>query len=378
MLNVLVIGSGGREHALAWTLARSSQVDQVIVAPGNGGTEWPASQDQRPCHNVPIKVDDFEALLAFARDNQIGLTLVGPEVPLAAGIVDRFQEAGLPIWGPRRAAAQLEGSKSYAKDFMRRHTIPTAEYGVFDDYAAASAFVENFGRNVVVKADGLTAGKGVLVCGSVEAAKDALHSILVERIFGEAGRRVVVEERLDGVEISVLAFSDGKTVLPMPVARDHKRVNDGDQGPNTGGMGAYSPAPDISAALVDEVCRTVLQPAVKGMAAEGTPYVGVLYAGLMITPDGPRVLEFNCRFGDPETQVILPRLETDLVDICRACINGTLDQIDVRWRPESCATVVMASGGYPGKYQTGLPIHGLDQTSAQCDRVPCRDGPPGV
>lgn len=374
-MNVLVIGSGGREHALAWAMARSPQVEQVYVAPGNGGTEWPGSaaaqglQPHAPCQNVPVPSDDFDALLAFAREHKIDLTVIGPETPLAAGIVDVFQAAQLAVWGPRRAAARLEASKSFAKDFMRRHHIPTADYGVFEDYGAACTFVESFGRTVVVKADGLTAGKGVLVCGSADEAKTALRQVMVEKAFGSAGQRVVVEERLYGREISVLAFSDGKTVIPMPVARDHKRVYDGDQGPNTGGMGAYAPAPDIPLALVDEVCRTILQPAVDGMAAEGTPYVGVLYAGLMITPNGPQVLEFNCRFGDPETQAILPLLATDLYDICQACIAGTLDRLDICWRPEACATIVLASSGYPGKYPTGLPIQGLERCAAQPDLI---------
>jgi phosphoribosylamine--glycine ligase len=374
-MKVLVIGGGGREHALAWAMARSPQVSQVYVAPGNGGTEWPGNpavrglQPRAPSYNVPIMADDFDALVHFACAYEIDLTVVGPETPLAAGIVDIFQAAGLAIWGPRRAAALLEASKSFAKDFMRRCGIPTANYGVFDDYRAACDFVERFGRDVVVKADGLTAGKGVLICHSVEKAKDALHTVMVERVFGDAGKRVVVEERLTGPEISMLAFTDGKTVVPMPVARDHKRVYDGDEGPNTGGMGAYAPAPDIGRELIDEVNRTVLQPAVDGLAASGTPYVGVLYAGLMITPAGLRVLEFNCRFGDPETQVILPLLETDLYDICEACITGSLHDVDIRWRSETCVTIVLASPGYPGAYPTGLPISGLDRCAAHPDMM---------
>ncbi|MBI5957225.1 MAG: phosphoribosylamine--glycine ligase [Chloroflexi bacterium] len=363
---VLVIGSGGREHALAWTLARSPRVERVYVAPGNGGTEWaanPGAQGLQPraaCENVPLAVDDFAGLLAFARHFYIDLTVVGPEIPLAAGIVDAFQAAGLAIWGPSQAAAQLEGSKSFAKDFMRRQELPTADYGVFEDYETACRFVENFGAAVVVKADGLTAGKGVIVCDSVDEAKKALHQMLIERIFGDAGRRVVIEARLSGCEVSVLAFSDGKTVIPMPAARDHKRIYDGDAGPNTGGMGAYTPTPDVDPALIAEVQRTILQPAVDGMAAEGMPYIGVLYAGLMLTEIGPQLLEFNCRFGDPETQVILPLLETDFYTICEACLSGTLDQMAVHWRSEACATVVLASPGYPRSYPTGLAIRGLE------------------
>lgn len=373
--NVLVIGNGGREHALAWTLARSPQVAQVYVAPGNGGTAWPANPDARglqpraASQNVLVCVTDFDALIAFASQNHIDLTVVGPEVPLAAGIVDAFQAAGLAIWGPNRVAAQLEGSKSFAKDFMQRHRIPTATYGVFDDFDAARQYVKTCGMQVVVKADGLTAGKGVLIRDSVEETIDALHDMMVNRIFGDAGRRVVVEERMTGREISVLAFCDGKTVITMPVARDHKRAYDNDEGPNTGGMGAFTPTPDVDPALIEQVRQTVLQPVVDGMAAEGMPYTGVLYAGLMLTDDGPRVLEFNCRFGDPETQVILPLLETDLVAICEACITGTLAQMDVRWRPDACATIVLASPGYPRDYPVGLPIQGADQMAQRSDVI---------
>ena len=364
--HVLVIGNGGREHALAWALARSPQVAQVYVAPGNGGTQWAGNaaaqglQPRAPSQNVPIAANNVEALIAFAYNHRIDLTVVGPEAPLAAGIVDAFQIAGLPIWGPCRAAARLEGSKSFAKDFMRRHGIPTTDYGVFDAYAPACRFVEEFGAAVVVKADGLTNGKGVLICDSVEDAKTALHQLMIERAFGDAGRRVVVEQRLSGREISVLAFCDGETVVPMPVAHDHKRAYDGDAGPNTGGMGAFTPAPDVDLALLEQVQRTILQPAVDGLASEGTRYVGVLYAGLMLTADGPQVLEFNCRFGDPETQVILPLLDTDLLAVCEACLSGELDRLDVRWRGEACATVVLASPGYPRAYPTDLAIHGAN------------------
>ena len=372
--NVLVIGKGGREHAIAWTLARSPQVGQVYVAPGNGGTEWPANpnaqglQPRAASQNVPISIMDFDGLIAFARANTISLTVVGPEVPLAAGIVDAFQAAELAIWGPNRAAAQLEGSKAFAKDFMMRHNIPTAEYGVFEDYAAACRYVERAGA-LVVKADGLTGGKGVLINDSVEDAQNALRQVMIERVFGDAGRKVVVETRLAGREISVLAFCDGKTVITMPVARDHKRAYDGDAGPNTGGMGAFTPTPDVDPALIEQVRQTVLQPVVDGIAAEGTPYIGVLYAGLMLTEDGPQVLEFNCRFGDPETQIILPLLETDLYAICEACIAGTLDRLDVRWHSDACATIVLASPGYPRAYPIGLPITGLDWCAGQTDVI---------
>ena len=368
--NVLVIGCGGREHALAWTLARSPQVAQVYVAPGNGGTEWPANPDayglqpRAGSQNVLVAVDDFEGLIAFAVQHHVDLTVVGPENPLAAGIVDAFQAAGLATWGPSRAAAQLEGSKSFAKDFMQRHHISTAEFGVFEDYAAACEYVRMCGVPVVVKADGLTAGKGVLIPDTLDDTLDALRHLMIDRAFGEAGRKVVIETRMTGREISVLGFCDGKTVIPMPVARDHKRAYDGDAGTNTGGMGAFAPSPDIDPVLIGDIRRTVLQPVVDGMLAEGMPYAGVLYAGLMLTEAGPRVLEFNCRFGDPETQVILPLLETDLVAICEACMTGTLDQLDIRWRDDACATVVLASPGYPSRYPVGLAINGMDRATA--------------
>lgn len=376
-LTVLVVGSGGREHALAWALARSSQVEQVYVAPGNAGTEWrplspcpPAGGGVRggaASTNVAVAADDIPTLVALARERRVDLTVVGPEAPLAAGIVDAFHAAGLRVFGPGRRAARLESSKAFAKAFMCEHAIPTAGYARFDDYSAARRFVETFrgdaSGGIVVKADGLAAGKGVIVCSDADEAQTALRRMMVEHEFGAAGDTVVIEERLSGPEVSVLAFADGCTVVPMPPARDHKRVYDGDRGPNTGGMGAYAPAPDVSEALVSEICRMVLQPAVDGMAARGTPYVGVLYAGLMLTPDGPKVLEFNCRFGDPETQVILPLLETDLVDILLACVEGRLDQVEVGWRPGACATVVLASPGYPGAYPKGLPISGLDEVA---------------
>lgn len=367
--NVLVVGSGGREHALAWALARSPQVGRVFVAPGNAGTSWPANpkatglQPQAEAVNVPLGIDDQPGLVSFAREKAIDLTVVGPEAALAAGIVDAFQAAGLRIVGPGRRAAQLEASKGFAKDFMRRHNIPTGAYQVFDDYESASKYLQQVDDQVVVKADGLAAGKGVIVCDSLDQAQTALRQIMVERAFGAAGERVVIEERLAGPEISILAWSDGQTIIPILPARDHKRAFDGDRGPNTGGMGAFAPAPDIEPALVETVRRTILEPAIQGMAAQGTPYIGVLYAGLMLTANGPKVLEFNCRFGDPETQAVLPLLDSDLLDIFMACVEGRLGQIDIRWRPETCATVVLASPGYPGDYPKGLPISGLEQAA---------------
>lgn len=371
-VNVLVIGSGGREHTLAWALARSPTVAQVYVAPGNAGTEWPAEMQsgRAPSTNVPIAADDVKALITFAHDppsGRIDLTVVGPEGPLAAGIVDAFEDAGLRIFGPRREAAQIEASKAFAKDFMRECGIPTGDYVSFTEYAAARAYLQEDDGPVVVKASGLAAGKGVIVCDTRDEARAALHKIMVERAFGDAGETVLIEERLTGPELSVLAFSDGKTVIPMPPARDHKRVYDNDEGPNTGGMGAYAPAPDVGESLVRDVQRTILQPAIDGMAARGTPYAGVLYAGLMLTEDGPRVLEFNCRFGDPEAQVIVPLLASDLAEVLLACVEGRLDQVDVLWRPAVCATVIMASPGYPGSYPTGRTISGTDEVTALDD-----------
>jgi phosphoribosylamine--glycine ligase len=371
-LKVLIIGSGGREHALAWALARLPRVGQIYVAPGNGGTEWPAVTDRAASTNVDLAPDDLSALITFAQQEEIGLTVVGPEAPLADGLVDAFQAEGLPIFGPSQAAAQLEASKAFAKQFMARHNIPTAAYRSFDDYKAARAYLEEISEPVVVKASGLAAGKGVILCDNRFEAEVALRQIMVERAFGPAGDQVVIEERISGPELSVLAFCDGRTVVAMPPARDHKRVYDQDQGPNTGGMGAYAPVPGLEPALVEEIKRTVLQPAVDGLAAQGAPYVGVLYAGLMLTAEGPKVLEFNCRFGDPETQVILPLLAGDLAEIMLACIEGRLAEVDITWRPDSCATVVMASEGYPGPYPKGRPITGLDVDQnplAQAEKV---------
>ncbi|MFL5804382.1 MAG: phosphoribosylamine--glycine ligase [Roseiflexaceae bacterium] len=368
-LRILIIGGGGREHALAWALARSPGVAQIYVAPGNAGTSWPASANRAPSESLPVADCDLPGLLRLAQERRIDLTVVGPEAPLAAGLVDAFQERGLRVFGPSRAAARLEASKVFAKVFMREQSIPTADFAVFEDYDTARRYVARQNRPLVIKADGLAAGKGVVVCDGPAEALAALRRMLVEREFGAAGATVLVEERLAGREVSLLAFSDGRMVAPMPPARDHKRVYDGDRGPNTGGMGAYAPAHDLSAAQLDRICRTILQPAIDGMAARGTPYVGVLYAGLMLTKHGPQVLEFNCRFGDPETQVILPLLETSLDEVVLACVAGRLDQVVLRWRPGACATVVLASPGYPGTYPKGLPIVGLDASAFDTDEL---------
>jgi phosphoribosylamine---glycine ligase len=376
-MKILVIGSGGREHALAWKLAQSSRVAQVFVAPGNPGTS-----SLTKCSNVEIAVEDIAALLAFAQHNQIDLTVVGPEVPLAMGIVNVFQRVGQKIFGPTQAAAQLEYSKAFSKQMMRDCGVPTADFAVFEDYQSAIKFAHTLpfvsaaapAPGCVVKADGLAAGKGVFVCDDLGEADEALTRIMVENEFGESGARVIIEERLSGREVSALAFVDGRNVVMMPPARDHKRVGEGDIGPNTGGMGAFAPTPDVSPELMDEIKRTVIQPMVDGMAARGMPYVGVLYAGLMLLPSpGGRgvasdargegsfhTLEFNCRFGDPETQVLLPLLQSDLVEVLLACVDGKLHQLDVKWYDGACATVVLASAGYPGAYAKGLPISGLD------------------
>ncbi len=353
MRTILVVGSGGREHALAWKLAQSGDVDTIYTAPGNAGTGLLGE-------NVAIAPDDTRELVNFAASVEADLTVVGPEVPLANGIVDAFQASGLPIFGPGRATAELEASKAFAKQFMRKQGIPTGDFAVFRSYEPARDYLAQQPGPVVIKASGLAAGKGVIVCDNLEQARAALQQIMVEKAFGIAGAEVLIEERLQGPEVSVLAFSDGRTIVPMIPARDHKRVYDGDQGPNTGGMGVYAPPPDVDEAFLAEITRTVLEPVVGGMAQQGTPYVGVLYAGLMLTASGPKVLEFNCRFGDPETQVVLPMLKGNLVEILLACVEGRLDPQMVSWYDGACAAVVMAAPGYPGSYPKGMPIRGLD------------------
>ncbi len=364
-MQVLVIGSGGREHALAWAISRSPQVEQVHVASGNGGTQWQTQKGETrfsphaPSRNVPIAPDDIEGLLKFTKDHAINLTVVGPEVPLAMGIVDRFQAAGLRIFGASKATARLEASKAFSKRFMEAHNIPTADALITRSFDEAFSYILQKDVPLVVKADGLAAGKGVIVCDTSDEAIEACQFMLNEGGFGEASQTIVIEERLAGREISVLAFCDGKTVKTMPVARDHKRALEGDKGGNTGGMGAFAPTDDISQALIDEVVARVIQPTIDGMADKGTPYVGVLYAGIMLTPEGIMTLEFNCRFGDPETQVILPLLKTDIITVFNACIDGTLAQCPIEWHEGYTACVVLASEGYPNDYPKGHLIRGL-------------------
>jgi phosphoribosylamine--glycine ligase/phosphoribosylaminoimidazole synthetase len=358
--NVLIVGGGGREHALAWKLAQSEKVDRVLVAPGNGGTASAGGKIE----NVPLPETDIDALIEFATANQVALTVVGPEAPLAAGIVDRFDSAGLRCFGPDAAAARLEGSKAYSKALMDRVGVATAAYRVFTDHAEAQSYVRTIDHDIVIKASGLAAGKGVIVPGSRSEAEHALQRIMADREFGDAGNEVVIEEFLTGQEATILAFCDGATIVPMPAAQDHKPLLDGDRGPNTGGMGAYAPTPLVDEALQAEIVATVMRPIIEELSAEGHPYVGVLYAGLMLTEGGPKVLEFNCRFGDPEAQVILPLLRSDLYEVIRACVEGKLSQIDVGWDENVAATVVAASAGYPGRYKTGLPISGIKEAAS--------------
>jgi len=354
-MQVLIIGGGGREHALAWKAAQSPRVDKVFVAPGNAGTTLEAKIE-----NVPIAAEAVAELVDFARTRDIALTIVGPEAPLVAGVVDAFQAAGLRCFGPSRAAAQLEGSKAYAKDFLARHRIPTAAYRNFTDVDAAIAYIREQGAPIVVKADGLAAGKGVILARSEDEAIAAVRDMLAGNAYGAAGHRVVIEDFLEGEEASFIVMVDGAHILPMATSQDHKARDNGDRGPNTGGMGAYSPAPVVTPAVHARVMREVIEPTVRGMAADGNPYTGFLYAGLMIGLDGtPRVLEFNCRFGDPETQPIMLRLRSDLVGLCEAAVEGRLDQIKAQWDPRPALGVVMTAGGYPGDYRKGDIISGL-------------------
>ena len=354
-MKILVIGSGGREHALAWRLAQSARVTEIIVAPGNAGT---ASESK--CRNVNVAVTDIDALLALAKAEQLAFTLVGPEVPLVLGVVDLFQAHGLKIFGPSKAAAQLEGSKAFAKDFLDRHHIPTAHYAVFDNEQDALEHVEHVGAPIVIKADGLAAGKGVIVAMTLAEAREAITDMLGNNQFGEAGARVVIEEFLTGEEASFISMVDGKTALPMATSQDHKRIGDGDTGPNTGGMGAYSPAPVVTAEVHAQVMREVVNPTVQGMIADGMPFSGFLYAGLMIDDEGnPKVIEFNVRFGDPETQPVMMRLQSDFSELIEAAIEGRLDSVSTQWDPRCALGIVMAAENYPHAPRTGDVIHGL-------------------
>ena len=354
-MKVLIVGGGGREHALAWKMAQGEGVELVYVAPGNAGTALEPGVE-----NVPIKVGDIVALARFAEERRIDLTVVGPEAPLVAGIVDAFRERGLPCFGPTRAAARLEGSKAFCKDFMRRHGIPTAAYAAFTEPAAAVAYVRSRPLPIVIKADGLAAGKGVVIAHSLEEAESAIRAMMTEKTFGEAGSRVVVEEYLPGEEASFMVMADGRDIVCFATSQDHKPLLDGDRGPNTGGMGAYSPAPVITPAVHQRILERIVHPTIEGMAAEGTPYTGFLYAGLMITPEGePKVLEFNCRLGDPETQPLMMRLKSDLARLCLAGTEGGLARLETEWDERTALGVVMAAEGYPGKVRTGDVIEGL-------------------
>ncbi|OBZ10896.1 phosphoribosylamine--glycine ligase [Bacillus sp. FJAT-26390] len=357
-MRILVVGGGGREHAIVWALKKSEKVDEIYCAPGNAGIAQLAD-----C--VPIAVNQFDELIGFAKDTAIDLVFVGPDDPLADGIVDAFEAAGIQAYGPRKNAAEIEGSKIFMKNLLKKYDIPTAKYETFNDYETASAYLREQSAPIVIKADGLAAGKGVTVAATLEEAEQALREMMVDKVFGQAGSQIVIEECLVGQEMSILAFVDGETVRAMVPAQDHKPIFDGDKGPNTGGMGTYTPLPHIDQAIIDESIQNIIIPTAKAMVSEGRPFRGVLFAGLMITKDGPKTIEFNARMGDPETQVVLPRLETDLVDIVLASLNGNLDQLDIQWSDEAAVCVVVASEGYPASYPKGRVITGLAEAEAQ-------------
>ena len=363
-MRILLIGGGGREHALAWKLVQSPNVEKLYAAPGNPGMAL-----LQKCECINLNVDDLEGVADYAEEKSIDLTVVGPEAPLVAGLADVFKRRGLPVFGPSKAAAQLEGSKAFSKELMAKYNIPTAFFKICEDIGAAKAYVEEKGAPIVVKADGLAAGKGVVVAMTKQEALDAIDDMMGDHKFGAAGARVVLEEYMEGEEASLLAFTDGKTVVPMIAAQDHKRVFDGDEGPNTGGMGTYAPAPVMTDILRLKATELVLKPVVAAMAKEGTPYQGCLYAGLMIKGDSVKVVEFNCRFGDPETQVVLPLLDGDLAEIMLACATGTLDKVEVAWHDKAAVCVVMASGGYPESYEKGKEITGLAAAEEDKDVV---------
>ena len=364
-MKVLIVGGGGREHALAWKCMQSPLVSEVLVAPGNAGTALETGM-----RNVAIATDDIDALIGLAQSELVGLTIVGPEMPLVAGIVDRFREHGLAVFGPTASAARLEGSKAFTKSFLQRHRIATAAFESFTELQPALDHIRQRGAPLVVKADGLAAGKGVVVAHSVDEAERAARDMLAAGAFGEAGQRIVVEEFLDGEEASFIVMTDGSNVLPLATAQDHKARDDGDTGPNTGGMGAYSPAPVVTAGLQSRIMQEIIQPTLQGLRADGIDYLGFLYAGLMIDANGaPRVLEFNCRFGDPETQPILARLQSDLVELCLATLAGELGTVEAEWDPRAALGVVMAAGGYPGPYRHGDAIRGLPTSAAGLAKV---------
>ena len=359
-MNILVVGSGGREHAIVWKLAKSPKVSKIYCAPGNAGIASDAE-----C--LEISANDIEGLLAIAKEKKIDLTVVGPEVPLSLGIVNLFEQEHYPVFGPTKEAAEIESSKVFAKYFMEKYQIPTAKYRVFEDYSQAVSYLYSQTYPLVLKADGLAAGKGVLIANNYLQAEQAVNQIMKEKKFGDAGRRVIVEEFLSGEEVSMLIFSDGKNLIPMIASQDHKKIYDGDQGPNTGGMGAYTPVYFLNEDMQRWVLETIFHPVVQGMEKEGRPFKGILYAGLILTEQGPKVLEFNVRFGDPETQVILPGLKTDLVEIIQATVGGYLDKIDIEWIEQATVCIVMASNGYPGKYEKGRVINGLESINKEGD-----------
>ena len=362
-MEILVIGGGGREHAIVWALNKSTKADRIYCAPGNAGIGQIAE-----C--VPIAVNEFDKLTAFAAEKQVGLVVVGPDDPLADGIVDAFEAKEIPVFGPRKNAAEIEGSKTFMKDLLHKYNIPTAAYEKFDSYEEALVYLDTQKAPIVIKADGLAAGKGVTVARTTEEAQQALHDIMVAKVFGESGAQVVIEQFLEGQEMSILSFVDGETVRPMPAAQDHKPIFDGDRGPNTGGMGTYSPLPHIDSAIIENAIENIIKPTAKAMVAEGRPFRGILFAGLMIQPDGtPTTVEFNARFGDPETQVVLPRLESDLLDIFLAAVNGTLSDVEIEWSDEAAVCVVLASEGYPASYPKGLPIEGLEPSGNETDAL---------
>lgn len=362
-MDILVIGGGGREHAIVWALRKSPKAGTIYCAPGNAGIGQIAE-----C--VPIAVHEFDKLTAFAADKNVGLVVVGPDDPLADGIVDAFEAKNIPVFGPRKNAAEIEGSKTFMKDLLHKYGIPTASYEKFDNHEAALAYLNTQQAPIVIKADGLAAGKGVTVARTMEEARQALHDIMVAKVFGESGAQVVIEQFLEGQEMSILSFVDGETVRPMPAAQDHKPIFDGDRGPNTGGMGTYSPLPHIDPAIVEKAIETIVKPTAKALVAEGRPFRGVLFAGLMIQPDGtPTTVEFNARFGDPETQVVLPRLKSDLLDIFLAAVNGKLADVDIEWSDRAAVCVILASEGYPGSYPKGRPINGLEMSTDEEDAV---------